>query len=94
MSSGSSDGGGSSLETNNSSLDATEKDNAPSTIGDRIQITEESANQMPTDKSKSEGEDYVSGVLYDILQKEVITLRKACHEKNQSLKDKDDAIEV
>lgn len=38
--------------------------------------------------------DTVSGVLYDMLQKEVINLRKAMHEKDQSLKDKDDAIEV
>ncbi|CAA6659380.1 unnamed protein product [Spirodela intermedia] len=41
-----------------------------------------------------ETEDTVSGLLYDMLQKEVITLRKACHEKDQSLKDKDDAIEM
>lgn len=47
-----------------------------------------------TEKSETHLEDYVSGVLYDLLQKEVITLRKACHEKDQSLKDKDDAIEV
>ncbi|KAJ3672886.1 hypothetical protein LUZ60_006260 [Juncus effusus] len=40
------------------------------------------------------GEDTVSGVLYDMLQKEVVGLRKACHEKDQSLKDKDDAIEM
>lgn len=39
-------------------------------------------------------EDLVSGVLYDMLQKEVIALRKASHEKDQSLKDKDDAIEM
>lgn len=39
-------------------------------------------------------EDSVSGVLYDLLQKEVIALRKASHEKDQSLKDKDDAIEM
>ncbi|MCO5562759.1 hypothetical protein L7F22_016391 [Adiantum nelumboides] len=38
--------------------------------------------------------DTVSGVLYDILQKEVIALRRASHEKDQSLKDKDDAIEM
>lgn len=36
----------------------------------------------------------VSSLLYDMLQKEVITLRKSSHEKDQSLKDKDDAIEV
>ncbi|KAF8398946.1 hypothetical protein HHK36_014811 [Tetracentron sinense] len=39
-------------------------------------------------------EDCVSGLLYDMLQKEVIVLRKAGHEKDQSLKDKDDAIEM
>jgi hypothetical protein len=38
--------------------------------------------------------DTVSGVLYDILQKEVISLRRASQEKDQSLKDKDNAIEV
>ncbi|KAG6480064.1 microtubule-associated protein 70-1-like [Zingiber officinale] len=41
-----------------------------------------------------ESEDCVSGLLYDMLQKEVVTLRKACHEKDQSLQDKDDAIEM
>ncbi|KAL5206558.1 hypothetical protein ABZP36_034767 [Zizania latifolia] len=41
-----------------------------------------------------ESEDTVSGLLYDMLQKEVVGLRKACHEKDQSLKDKDDAIEM
>lgn len=46
------------------------------------------------EKLRNEYEDCVSGMLYDMLQKEVITLRKACHEKDQSLKDKDDAIEV
>ncbi|KAG8372131.1 hypothetical protein BUALT_Bualt12G0034500 [Buddleja alternifolia] len=45
-------------------------------------------------KLKNEDEDCVSGLLYDMLQKEVITLRKACHEKDHSLKDKDDAIEM
>ncbi|KAJ3697692.1 hypothetical protein LUZ61_001397 [Rhynchospora tenuis] len=44
--------------------------------------------------SNGESEDSVSGLLYDMLQKEVISLRKACHEKDQSLKDKDDAIEM
>lgn len=39
-------------------------------------------------------DDMVSGLLYDMLQKEVIALRKASHEKDQSLKDKDDAIEM
>lgn len=43
---------------------------------------------------KSTNNDSVPGVLYDLLQKEVITLRKAAHEKDQSLRDKDEAIEV
>ncbi|VAI84861.1 unnamed protein product [Triticum turgidum subsp. durum] len=38
--------------------------------------------------------EMVSGFLYNMLQKEVVSLRKACHEKDQSLKDKDDAIEM
>ncbi|RVW35940.1 Microtubule-associated protein 70-1 [Vitis vinifera] len=55
---------------------------------------EASTNGNPSEKTKSELDDSVSGVLYDMLQKEVITLRRACHEKDQSLKDKDDAIEM
>ncbi|KAF5757358.1 putative microtubule-associated protein [Helianthus annuus] len=43
---------------------------------------------------KRETEDTVPGLLYDLLQKEVISLRRSCHEKDQSLKDKDDAIEM
>ncbi|RRT69029.1 hypothetical protein B296_00037767 [Ensete ventricosum] len=54
------------------------------------EIPEEKANELPNVDS----DDCVSGLLYDMLQKEVITLRKACHEKDQSLKDKDDAIEM
>ncbi|XP_073132123.1 microtubule-associated protein 70-1-like [Henckelia pumila] len=44
--------------------------------------------------TKTKDEDYVSGTLYDVLQKEVIMLRKACNEKDQSLKDKNGAIEM
>lgn len=51
---------------------------------------EEKAQDFPA----TDTEDSVPVVLYDLLQKEVITLRKAGHEKDQSLKDKDDAIEV
>lgn len=46
------------------------------------------------DFQPAETEDTVPGILYDLLQKEVVSLRKAGHEKDQSLKDKDDAIEV
>ncbi|XP_031477017.1 microtubule-associated protein 70-2-like [Nymphaea colorata] len=50
--------------------------------------------EKPTESPKGDTSDHVSGVLYDMLQKEVIALRKASHEKDQSLKDKDDAIEM
>ncbi|KAH7656035.1 Microtubule-associated protein 70 [Dioscorea alata] len=51
---------------------------------------DEKTNECPSVDSN----DCVSGLLYDMLQKEVIILRKACLEKDQSLKDKDDAIEM
>nr|GMC90368.1 microtubule-associated protein 70-1-like isoform X1 [Ipomoea batatas] len=54
----------------------------------------ENGNGKTTDRTKLENEDYVSGALYDMLQKEVIGLRKVCHEKDQMVKDKDDAIEM
>lgn len=54
----------------------------------------ENQDEKPNDLQVTETEDTVPGVLYDLLQKEVVSLRKACHEKDQSLKDKDDAIEV
>ncbi|XP_068660319.1 microtubule-associated protein 70-2-like isoform X2 [Aristolochia californica] len=54
----------------------------------------ENPDEKPNENSNADPEDYVSGLLYDMLQKEVISLRKACHEKDQSLKDKDDAIEM
>ncbi|MCL7041493.1 hypothetical protein MKW94_025975 [Papaver nudicaule] len=53
-----------------------------------------SPDRKPSDFPVVESEDSVSGLLYDMLQKEVIGLRKASHEKDQSLKDKDDAIEM
>ncbi|PWA58685.1 Myosin II heavy chain-like protein [Artemisia annua] len=63
-----------------------------------MQSREELPIKNPDDKSSElpsvETEDTVPGLLYDLLQKEVISLRKAGHEKDQSLKDKDDAIEM
>ncbi|KAF3795288.1 Microtubule-associated protein 70-2 [Nymphaea thermarum] len=47
-------------------------------------------NEVP----KGDGNEYVSVLLYDMLQKEVIALRKASLEKDESLKDKDEAIEM
>ncbi|CAM0948487.1 unnamed protein product [Alopecurus aequalis] len=52
------------------------------------------SNNSDEKPNEVEPEDTVSGMLYDMLQKEVVALRKACHEKDQSLKDKDDAVEM
>ena len=52
------------------------------------------SDDKPNDFPTVDSVDSVPGVLYDLLQKEVIALRKAGHEKDQSLKDKGDAIEV
>ncbi|XP_023741308.1 microtubule-associated protein 70-2 [Lactuca sativa] len=46
------------------------------------------------DKSNHKHKDFVSGMLYDMLQKEVLNLNKACHLKDQNLKDKDNTIEI
>ena len=53
-----------------------------------------SEEKTQSENTPAASEDSVPGVLYDLLQKEVVSLRKASHEKDQSLKDKDDAIEV
>ncbi|KAL5721914.1 hypothetical protein ACHQM5_005499 [Ranunculus cassubicifolius] len=52
------------------------------------------SSKPSTENPTGETNDSVSGLLYDMLQKEVIALRKAGNEKDQSLKDKDDAIEM
>ncbi|KAM7254699.1 hypothetical protein ACFE04_019940 [Oxalis oulophora] len=52
------------------------------------------SDEKPNEFQAPETEDMVPGVIYDFLQKEVVALRKAGHEKDQSLKDKDDAIEM
>ncbi|CAN7133716.1 unnamed protein product [Brassica rapa subsp. narinosa] len=54
----------------------------------------ESEETTQSENTPAASEDSVPGVLYDLLQKEVVSLRKASHEKDQSLKDKDDAIEM
>ncbi|KAF3485284.1 hypothetical protein F2Q69_00054186 [Brassica cretica] len=68
----------------------------------RLKVLEEtlkgtsSSSSTTTTRNLSEtrSEDSVPRVLYDVLQKEVVSLRKTSHEKDQSLKDKDDAIEM
>ncbi|CAI9782856.1 unnamed protein product [Fraxinus pennsylvanica] len=77
-----------------------EKDNQPNSViketqtNGRITSLENGDESTSSVKLKMENEDYVSGTLYDMLQKEVLTLQKSCHDKDQSLKDKDDAIEA
>ncbi|XP_021621713.1 microtubule-associated protein 70-1 [Manihot esculenta] len=95
-----------SFDGGNGSVDAVKlipenmsADNAVTSTSNQTQnsetvVCEQPANGLPMEKSKSEHEDCVSGILYDMLQKEVMTLRKASQEKDQSLKDKDDAIEM
>lgn len=100
ISSRSFDGGSRSLDRDKVIPNAARKHEVLTDTNDQIQNAktigthEASTNGNPSEKTKSELDDSVSGVLYDMLQKEVITLRRACHEKDQSLKDKDDAIEM
>lgn len=89
------DGGTRSLDRNkvllngslNQSIDATKDGDTPNTWKGNLE-------DKPSEFQSTDTEDSVSGVFYDLLQKEVIALRKAGHEKDQSLKDKDDAIEI
>ncbi|XP_031278885.1 microtubule-associated protein 70-2-like [Pistacia vera] len=71
----------------NQSCDATKDNETPNTWKGNL---DDKSNELQS----ADTEDSVPGVLYDLLQKEVVSLRKAGHEKDQSLKDKDDAIEM
>ncbi|KAG6595418.1 Microtubule-associated protein 70-2, partial [Cucurbita argyrosperma subsp. sororia] len=89
------DGGSRSLEREKLVQDAAVKDKSDTaTSGETIVPYEENEDGIAVEKTKTEQEDSVSGALYDMLQKEVISLRKACHEKDVTLRDKDDAIEM
>ncbi|KAG9147568.1 hypothetical protein Leryth_007362 [Lithospermum erythrorhizon] len=88
-----------SLDDENASVLTGRKDNGLSSPSRDIKtngtiLNHEISDSCPPEITKTGNEDCVSGVLYDMLQKEVIGLRKACHVKDRSLKDKDDAIEV
>ncbi|XP_051138815.1 microtubule-associated protein 70-1-like [Andrographis paniculata] len=85
------DGNGALNRTDTVASDTNEKGNQPT--GDQENLNNGRIT-IYENGIKIETEDYVSGVLYDMLQKEVMMLRKACHEKNQSMKDKDNAIEM
>ncbi|XP_075089486.1 microtubule-associated protein 70-2 [Nicotiana tabacum] len=95
------DGGSRSLDRTKNLLNGTGPTFNSSKSCDRTKDNETAniswkANQdeKHNDSQVTETEDTVPGVLYDLLQKEVIALRKAGHEKDQSLNDKDDAIEM
>lgn len=66
----------------------------PSNQSSEVTSEGESPNSTKQGEPASTNNDTVPGVLHDLLQKEVITLRKAAHDKDQSLRDKDEAIEV
>ncbi|KAJ8510477.1 hypothetical protein OPV22_000911 [Ensete ventricosum] len=59
-----------------------------------IASMEELSSGKPSHAMDDVRDDYVAVVFYDILQKEVITLRKSLHEKDQCLKDKDNSTEM
>ncbi|KAL2485026.1 Microtubule-associated protein 70-1 [Abeliophyllum distichum] len=95
------DGGSRSLDRGKVLLNAIGPNFKQSQSCDGTKDTETQTNtwkgnqdEKPNDLQVTDTEDTVPGLLYDLLQKEVIALRKAGHEKDQSLKDKDDAIEM
>eukprot|EP00475_Leptophrys_vorax_P036029 TRINITY_DN6017_c0_g1_i3.p1 TRINITY_DN6017_c0_g1~~TRINITY_DN6017_c0_g1_i3.p1 ORF type:complete len:281 (-),score=75.66 TRINITY_DN6017_c0_g1_i3:309-1151(-) len=60
-----------------------------------VPVNSDSTEQASADIRKcTDAEDRVSGALYDLLQKEVIALRKSASERDLSIKDKDDAVEM
>lgn len=73
---------------------STGKDNEVSRNTESQDTWKDNSDNKPPEFVEVGQDDTVSGLLYDMLQKEVIALRKASHEKDQSLKDKDDAIEM
>ncbi|GAB4851753.1 hypothetical protein Ancab_031155 [Ancistrocladus abbreviatus] len=94
------DGGDKSLKRVKAGSNANGNDNLPASNIDQKKNASTNGTHGGCDdtdaveKNKKDTDDYVSGALYDMLQKDVVTLRKACHEKDQTLKDKDDAIEM
>ncbi|AET05426.2 putative microtubule-associated protein [Medicago truncatula] len=94
------DGGSRSLERSKILLNGKPPSSSFNQSSERTKDKEENNNwkgsldDKPNDLPLVDTKDNVPGVLYDLLQKEVLGLRKAGHEKDQSLKDKDDAIEM
>ncbi|KAE8736312.1 Microtubule-associated protein 70-2 [Hibiscus syriacus] len=88
------DGGTRSLDRAKMLLNGTGSDTSFNQPSERTKECEAPNKENPDDFQPVDKEDNVPGVLYDLLQKEVMALRKAGHEKDHSLKDKDDAIEM
>ncbi|MFS7967622.1 putative microtubule-associated protein [Helianthus anomalus] len=63
-------------------------------ISERLESFQINPDEKPSGSSGTETKDTVPGLLYYLLQKEVIALRKAGRKKDQIIKDKDDAIEM
>lgn len=69
-------------------------------VDDKVEIDDLSINVVkevddkPLSPAVDVNNDSVPGVLHDLLQKEVVALRRACIEKEQGLKDKSSSIEV
>ncbi|KAL6008983.1 hypothetical protein ACLOJK_022210 [Asimina triloba] len=95
---------GRSLDEDQCSLKSSGGVSDSNCMRDEIDGFSSSSASVDTDKACIEGkqsdtedtipDDFVSGIFYDMLQKEVISLRKACNEKDQTLKDRDSAIEM
>ncbi|KAE8687365.1 Microtubule-associated protein 70-2 [Hibiscus syriacus] len=88
------DGGTKSLDGAKVLLNGTGSNSSLNRPSEGTKEDEAPSNEKTNDFQPVDTEDNVPGVLYDLLQKEVIALRKAGLEKDQSLKDKDDAIEM
>ncbi|KAF3943785.1 hypothetical protein CMV_029688 [Castanea mollissima] len=84
----------SSLSSSTSAVLRHAKGTSKSFDGGTRSLDRGSSDEKPNEFQTVDTEDNVPGVLYDLLQKEVVALRRAGHEKDQSLKDKDDAIEM
>ncbi|KMZ57131.1 microtubule-associated proteins 70-2 [Zostera marina] len=69
-------------------------------VDDKVEIDDLSINVVkevddkPLSPAVDVNNDSVPGVLHDLLQKEVVALRRACIEKEQGLKDKSSSIEM
>ncbi|PON38121.1 Microtubule-associated protein [Parasponia andersonii] len=89
----------------NKVVDSGEKENAEMQVNTNINISGTTASEelrtkgsdngvSPNEVANTNSEDFVSGFLYDRLQKEVIGLRKFCEAKENDLSAKDQEIKI